>query len=346
MGQLARLRRVVLVYAILESLLIVVYLARGFGDWVGVLDTWLVATTHLPLGEARTLGGIFDVTLIMLVAILPGIFFYTLRIGRAFGMVVLTAAGLGAAWAGVYTYYGYYLPAFYMWLAMAGGTGVAVVFKMVFASHEQEFLRVAFSQFVSPEVLRELLKDPNKLALQGRELMITVMFLDIRGFTAFAGKHNAVLVVNRLNLLLDIATQIIFKHGGTLDKYIGDAVMAFWGAPTADKKQAQNAVLAAVEIRERILKETEFLVGVGINFGSAIVGNIGSTRRFDYTAIGDTVNTAARLESATKEMGESIVLSEALVAKLEEEKANISKIRAKGQILVRGKEMPIAVFAI
>jgi adenylate cyclase len=346
MGYREKIRKIVMVYMFLLTGVVGVYVVDLWGDWRRATDDFLVATTHVDLTTAAKMEWGYVATLVAIVTILPGMFVSTLQVGRVVWLSVITAICLGITWLGVYTYFGVYFPMFYVWAGLAAGLVTALAFKLVFSSNEQEFLKMAFSQFVSPEVLKELLRDPNKLTLQGRELGITVMFVDIRGFTRFATSKTPIMVVNRLNRLLDIATHIVFKNGGTVDKYIGDAVMAFWGAPTLDKRQAANALKTAIEIRDAIAKETEFTVGVGINTGPAIVGNIGSSKRFEYTAIGDTVNVAARLEAATKDLGEGIVLAEAVVKKLAEEKVEMDGLRDKGEILVRGRSEPVHVYAI
>jgi len=341
-----RFRRLVWIYGGLVILVGFGYLGEWFGEQR--LLVWEISKAYLGVSpdQGLNLGLGYNLLLVGVAALLPSIYFSIFRLSRATWMVVLTAIMVVAVWLGVHMQYGFAVPVFDMLMGLAMGLVVAVLVKLVTSSHEQEFLRVAFSQFVSEQVLKELLKDPNKLALQGKESLITVMFMDIRGFTEYSEKHNAVLVVNRLNNLLDIATQIVFKHGGTVDKYMGDSVMAFWGAPTVDKKQAQNAVAAALEIREKILKETEFRVGIGINTGMAIVGNVGSSRRFDYTAIGDTVNTAARLEKLTKENGEMVLVTEPVLQKLVEERVNVKNARDMGEVVLRGKDSPTKVFAL
>lgn len=346
MGIVSKIRTISLVYFLILGVMAGMYVNQLLVEQKRNVEAALFAVAGLPIGRALYLDQNYNLALIALVVLMPGVYVAMLSVGRAVWMIGVSTLGIVVTGMGIRSYFGFELPMFYMLLGIAVGTVVALGFKLVYSSREQEFLRLAFSQFVSESVLRELLKDPNKLSLQGKELQITVMFLDIRGFTSFSEKKNPVVVVNRLNNLLDIASKIIFKHGGTIDKYIGDAIMAFWGAPTLDKKQATNAIMAAREIRDKLQSETEFQVGVGLNYGTAIVGNIGSSKRFDYTAIGDTVNTAARLEAATKELSESIVLSGAVVEKLVEEKAGLSGLKDRGTMLVKGKKEPIHVFAI
>jgi len=237
------------------------------------------------------------------------------------------------------------MPLFYWSLAIVSGSVLAGVVKMMLTDKERTFLRRAFSQYVNEDVLQEILKNPKKLALQGKSEEISVLFLDIRGFTSFAEEKSPQEVVDKLNELLEIATNVIFKYEGTLDKYMGDCVMAFWGAPLKDKLQATHACQAASEIQKKIQAESNFKVGIGINYGKAIVGNIGSSKHLDYTAIGDVVNTAARLETATKDLNQAIVIAESVVAKVEKEKSELEFKKLK-MIKVKGKRQGIKVVTL
>lgn len=291
----------------------------------------------------------FDIAIQMFIAILvsllPHFYFQLLRIRNAVLILVMT---FGAIIAGNYASYLFahmQLPLFDMGLSLIIGALAAVILKMVFASTETAFLRIAFSQFVSEDMLKHLLKHPDKLSLQGTEMFVTIMFLDIRGFTSFSEKVSARLVVNRLNELLEIVSHVIIKHGGHVNKFIGDSVMAIWGAPNLDKKQATHACEAALEIRRKIEADTEFQVGFGINYGRAIVGNIGSKKRYDYTVIGDTVNTASRLETATKEFNKTIIISDSVVEKLKEEHSKLES-EDLGMTYLKGKLEEIHIYAL
>jgi len=239
------------------------------------------------------------------------------------------------------------LPILYWVIALVLGTLTAVLIKTILTGSEQRFLKQAFSQYVSKHVLQEILHDNKKLSLKGKTLDITVLFLDIRGFTSFSETKKPIEVVDKLNQLLSIVTEVILDHDGTVDKYIGDAVMAFWGAPLKDKRQTTHACQAALEIHRRIHLETNFKIGIGINYGEAVVGNVGSIKRFDYTAIGDTINLGARLESATKELGVEIVVSQAVVDKLLKEKSKsslgLNKLRP---IKVKGRKNQVQVYKL
>ncbi len=166
-----------------------------------------------------------------------------------------------------------------------------------------------FSRFLDPRVVQDLVaKGESALALKSQSRQLTVLFSDIRGFTTLSEQHTAEEIVDLLNDYFSRQVQVIFRHNGTMDKFIGDAIMAFWGAPVDDADQAINAVSAALEMcdtledfRRHLGPSGEhFDVGIGIHTGPAVVGFIGSANRLDYTAIGDTVNLASRIEGQTK----------------------------------------------
>ena len=182
----------------------------------------------------------------------------------------------------------------------------------------EEVARANYGRFLPEYVVKQMLENPESFKLGGVNQKITVLFADIRGFTRLSEHAAPERVVQLLNKYFSAMTDIIFAHGGTLDKYIGDGLMALFGAPTVTPEDATNAVNAAVAMQRRILNINEDLreeglpeigVGIGLHTGEAVVGYIGSERRSEYTAIGDTVNTAARLESNSK--GGQILLSDA-----------------------------------
>ncbi|MEO8331936.1 MAG: adenylate/guanylate cyclase domain-containing protein [Gallionella sp.] len=173
-----------------------------------------------------------------------------------------------------------------------------------------------FNRFLDPRVVSSLVaqgETPQSLSVQARE--ISVLFSDIRGFTTLSEKRTPEDIVSLLNRYFSLQVEIIFRHGGTLDKFIGDAIMAFWGAPLDDALHAQHAVAAAMEMEQALLRfkqelgedGQDFDVGIGIHSGRAVVGFIGSDARMDYTAIGDTVNLSSRIEGLTKGVARILV---------------------------------------
>lgn len=173
-----------------------------------------------------------------------------------------------------------------------------------------------FSRFLDPRVVDDLVaRGESALDLKSESREITVLFSDIRGFTTLSERHSAEEIVALLNDYFSRQVQVIFRHGGTVDKFIGDAIMAFWGAPVSDEEQARHAVEAALDMADTLMQfkqdlgkqDENFDVGIGIHTGPGVVGFIGSHNRLDYTAIGDTVNLASRIEGQTKGVARILV---------------------------------------
>lgn len=208
-----------------------------------------------------------------------------------------------------------------------------------------------FSQYVSKHVVNELLSNPGKLQLGGEKKNVSILFSDIVGFTTFSENKQPEELVSFINEYLNEMTEIILANDGTLDKYLGDAVMAFWGAPIQLEDHAFRACSAAIDMQKKILElsakwiqsgQKPIQVRIGINSGDVIVGNIGGVKRFDYTVMGDSVNLASRLEGANKEYGTRIMISEGTFEQVE------SKIivRELDLIRVKGKTRPTKVFEL
>jgi len=202
-------------------------------------------------------------------------------------------------------------------LTLLANTLAVTLYRVLIEEKEKRKVRGAFQQYVSPEVIRRVLTRPESVAPRKQE--ITILFSDIRGFTSISEKLDAQALADLLNEYLSEMTRIIFRNQGTLDKYIGDAVMAFWGAPFEDTAQAGHAARASYEMLQK-LEELQrgwapkglprLDIGVGINKGVASVGNMGSSLRYGYTALGDSVNLASRLEGLNKEYGTRVLLSD------------------------------------
>jgi adenylate cyclase len=203
--------------------------------------------------------------------------------------------------------------------------------------HEKDKIRGFFSRYVSPKIIDKLLQKKH-LNLGGTRETITVFFMDVRGFTKLSESTPAEEVVKILNRYFDISTEIIHKHDGTVDKFVGDAVMAIFNAPTAVEDHELKAVQSALEIQREIKKWGRIQVGIGIHTGQAVVGNIGSKHKLDYTAIGDTVNTAARLEGQTK--AGDVVISKAVYDKV----SHKFKTQHKEEVMVKGKAIPVELY--
>lgn len=214
---------------------------------------------------------------------------------------------------------------------------------------KEEVARANYSRFLPEYVVKQMLENPNSFKLGGVTQTVTVLFADIRGFTRISEHAVPEQIVQLLNRYFSAMTDIIFAHGGTLDKYLGDGLMALFGAPTVTPKDAANAISAAVAMQRRMLSINDELraegypeigIGIGLHTGEAIVGYIGSERRSEYTAIGDTVNTASRLESNTK--SGQIFISEVA--------ANAAQTRYQlvphDPISVKNREQPVPLFEV
>ncbi|MGI8812654.1 MAG: adenylate/guanylate cyclase domain-containing protein [Pyrinomonadaceae bacterium] len=213
----------------------------------------------------------------------------------------------------------------------------------------EEVARANYSRFMPEYVVKQLLENPNSFRLGGVNQSITVLFADIRGFTALSENEKPEKVVGLLNRYFSAMTEIIFMHGGTLDKYTGDGLMAIFGAPTASDEDALNAVKAAVTMQKRLTTLNAELraegfeqisVGIGLHTGEATIGYIGSDKRSEYTAIGDTVNLASRLESNAA--GGQILMSEATAAA----SGNLIPVTIREPLTVKNRVQPVNVLEV
>jgi adenylate cyclase len=228
-------------------------------------------------------------------------------------------------------------------------------YRNLIEEKQSRFLKKAFSSYVSPDLVGEIIKRPDMLKLGGEKKEITVLFSDIRGFTTLSERLTPESLVSVLNQYLSPMTDIVLKNKGTLDKYIGDAIMAIYNAPLNIEDHAALACKSAIDMLEKLkelnnsFKEKglpEIDIGVGINTGDVIVGNMGTDMRFDYTAIGDTVNLASRLEGMNKVYKTHIIISEFTVKQLNDlEKADF-KVRGLDMIKVKGKDKPVTIYQV
>lgn len=216
---------------------------------------------------------------------------------------------------------------------------------------QRAFIRKVLSLYLAPEVTRILLEDPSRIRLGGERREITVFFSDVRGFTTLSEELAPEVLVEIMNTYLNRVTDVLFHHGATLDKYLGDGVMAFWGAPLSQPDHPRRACMAALEIQEVVADISRSLrrkglpalrVGVGLATGPAVVGNFGSEKHFDYTAVGDTVNTASRLEGLTRMLGVDILLTETT----KEQAGEDFHFRKVGRVQVKGKQQPLDVWEL
>ena len=265
----------------------------------------------------------------------------------AFGIVAAGVGGYLAASHGAFLWGRYWMEVVPVPLALLI-TYAGTVAKN-FTQEQREKRRL--SRFFSPDVVAEIVrhKDDAKLAANRRRM--TVLFSDIRGFTSMSEKMQPEEVVTFLREYLTVMTEAVFKHGGTVDKYIGDAIMALYNVPFEAPDHALRAVRTALEFQERLQPLAErfaaqhggtLACGVGIHTGDAVVGTIGSEQRLEYTAIGDTINLGSRLEGLTKEFSVPIIISEATYAEVREHFG----ARDLGEVTVKGKVIPVKIYAV
>ena len=232
----------------------------------------------------------------------------------------------------------------------------ATALLYVLTEREKRFVRAAFGQYLAPEMVRRLETAPDALRLGGEMRDMTILFMDIRGFTPISEQLTPTDLVAFLNQLLSPLSEEIQERDGTIDKYIGDSIMAFWNAPMTVEDHARLACRAALNMIEivdalnardafgfqaRGLAAQRVRIGVGLNTGEACVGNMGSDRRFNYSVIGDAVNVAARIEASCKAVGSDCVISEATARAA----ADFAVLDA-GAIPLKGKSIPIKLFAL
>ncbi|MFC1621333.1 CHASE2 domain-containing protein [Candidatus Omnitrophota bacterium] len=247
-----------------------------------------------------------------------------------------------------------------LWIGMVGPLSTVIlsyigIVSYNFATEEKEkrWIRNAFGHYVSKNVMEEILKDPSKLKLGGERKELTVLFSDIRSFTTYSEKHQPEEVVAILNEYLDEMTKVILKHNGTLDKYVGDEIMAVFGAPSAvpETDHAERAILTALDMLKRLKELQEkwekegkqsLDIGIGINTGPMLVGNIGSTERLDYTVIGDSVNLGARIEALTRDYNNHLIISEFTYAYVKD----MVEAKQLDAVKVKGKEKSVMMYEV
>jgi adenylate cyclase len=282
-----------------------------------------------------------------------------------FGPVTLVAVGallatvlLGTSWY-FYTKHLLLIDFTYPLLSTTAIYLTLIFFAFVREQSQRRQIRSAFGQYLSPALVEQLAQSPEKLKLGGEEREMTIMFSDVRGFTTISEsyKHDPQGLTTLMNRFLTPLTNAILARKGTIDKYMGDAIMAFWNAPLDDNQHQLNACEAALDMLERIdvlNKEREIEaqngghayipinVGVGLNTGTCVVGNMGSNLRFDYSVLGDSVNLASRLEGQSKEYGFPIIVGSRTALAVKDKFA----ILELDFIMVKGKKEPEVIYAI
>jgi adenylate cyclase len=236
-------------------------------------------------------------------------------------------------------------------VSLVVGFIISAAYSYATEGKERRFIKKTFSRYMDKKIVEHILKNPVLIKPGGQRKHITVFFADIAGFTTIAEKVPAEETAKILHTILNSFTEVIIRNSGVIDKYIGDCIMAFWGAPVADEKDEINACRCALQCMEALEEInrafraeglSEIAVRIGIHSGDAIVGNLGSDRLFDYTAVGDTVNLASRLESANKLFNTQIIISEETLKKTDD----MFFTRQLGMLEVKGKNIPVRIFEL
>ena len=262
------------------------------------------------------------------------------------GLVLITGVSFGLFYLARF-----WMPPFLM------STGLVVVYSGNVLGHyfvearEKRWLRHAFSRYVSPSVVEVITTNPERLELGGEEVETTVLFADLEGFTQLSESTPPQALIKLLNDYFSPMTQIILAHQGTLDKYIGDAIMALWGAPMPLSDHALRACWAALEM-ERTMTDLQkewqieglppLTARIGVHSGSVVAGNVGSRERFNYTVLGDTVNLASRLEGVNKVYGTRILLSENTCRHVQDRLL----VRELDLVQVKGRGQPVTIYEL
>jgi adenylate cyclase len=232
--------------------------------------------------------------------------------------------------------------------------------KLLFEEKQSRQIRAMFSSYVTERLVNEMIRNPEMAQLGGQKREITVLFSDVVGFTTYSENHQPEEVVAILNEYLGVMTDVVLKWEGILDKFIGDAIVVFWGAPMKQDDHAERAVRCALEMQERLDQlrrkwEAEgrapLSSGIGLNSGEAIVGNIGAEgKKMDYTVIGDHVNLGARVEGLTRRYEARILMTEYTLALVRPaiDSGAFRGVSITGQerVIVKGKDTPVGIFSL
>jgi len=237
---------------------------------------------------------------------------------------------------------------------------IQTVIRFFHEERKAKEIRQMFSSYVSPKIVKELIENPDKARLGGERRVVTLLFSDIIGFTSLSERRQPEEVVSLLNEYFKEMADIIFRWDGTLDKFVGDEIMALWGAPLEQPNHAELALRCALNMSEKLNELQEmwrqrgsdtFDVGIGLNTGEVIIGNIGATgKKMDYTAIGDHVNLAARVEQLTRQYGTRILITENTYAQVEPliKKGLLGhfELNELAKVKVKGKENEVKIFGL
>lgn len=289
------------------------------------------------------------ICLILMSALICGVsasFFSTIAGGIAVTVIFLSSPVFLSVGAYIG---GFWLPLAVQEAANAGAIALALAVNYATEGRQKRFIKNAFSQYLSPTVIDQLIQHPERLRLGGERRTISIFFSDIQGFTSISEKLDPIELTRLLNEYLSAMTAIILDEGGTIDKYEGDAIVAFWNAPLDVPEHAVKAVRAALLCQKKLADmqpklrqtiSTPLLMRIGVNTGIAVVGNMGSDKRFDYSMMGDAANLAARLEGANKQFGTYTMISQFTLDHM----GAAFPVRELAKVAVVGRKEPVIVY--
>jgi adenylate cyclase len=317
----------------------------GVGMHITMLDNLLqgdfIRESPPWVGFCLSLVGISVMSLLVLYAPIP------LAVSGSLGILIVLFGAAGLA---------YY--ALNLWIPVAGPVGgmgiaflTAILYNYATEGSQKRFIKSAFSQYLSPAVIEQLLANPELLSLGGERREISIFFSDVQGFTSISEQLDPSQLTELLNEYLSFMTDTILDSGGTIDKYEGDAIIAFWNAPVTYQDHAARALEASMACQQLLAERQDFfykkygcrlLTRIGLNTGYGVVGNMGSSKRFDYTMMGDAVNLAARLEGLNKQFGTYLMCTEATFTQAG--KTGSFWGRKLAQVAVVGKKEAVTVY--
>ncbi len=292
-----------------------------------------------------------DLCSIILFGLLMGLIIPRLRAVTGIFFALLILSIFVAVNVFIFSKFNVWLNLIYPALTMAVIYLAITVYHYIKEEQEKKKIRGAFQYYLTASVINEMLKDPTKLKLGGDKKDLSVLFSDIRGFTTISEKLTPEELVHLLNEYLTAMTDVVFKHDGMLDKYMGDAIMAVFGAPLDQPDHARRACQTALEMMSELHRlqkkwQTEgkpvLNIGIGVNSGDMVVGNMGSEMRFDYTVMGDMVNLGSRLEGINKEYGSNIIFSEFTYNAVKDSMC----CRELDWVKVKGKKLPVKIYEL
>lgn len=318
------------------------------GSGAGVEIHTVMLDNLLSRDFFRELSPLLAVLITLILSGVAGILFTCFQKVRFSLPITITGILVPLMLSVIYYQFNIWFPLIYVELTIIltlTGTGIM---NFTTEGKQKRFIKSAFKQYLSPDVIEHILEDPGQLKLGGEKREISIFFSDLQGFTTISENLTPEGLTKLINEYLTAMTDIIQDEGGTIDKYEGDAIIAFWNAPISFEDHAQRCVRAALRCQEKLTELRSHFkemtghnlhMRIGINTGEAVVGNMGSQTRFDYTMLGDSVNLAARLEGVNKKFGTETIISE-----FTENKISGINSREIGRVRVVGKSQPITLY--